>query len=732
MPAALLFATAAGSLRVVAAAGSWGGNDAAIRALAERLGDAGLDALDGAVDGARFAASARLGDGEGALLVFAPDDRALDEAWAEAFATSAALALGLVRAAPGRLDPGRLLHEVAVHPGTFEERLDLALQRATEALGLDGAVLAHVDGGMWTPHTVYDPSQRLIPVRPVPLDQTFCAVTSRTDGPFAVEDAAQAALDVDGPAVYLGAPVFVHGRCVGTFCVVGGAPRSRPFSPDDRALVESLARWAGSALEGATTARLLADREADLAAFFDGAPLGMGVIRLVDGAVEFVRVNATAAAALGTTPAALAGRSAADVGLGGDLERQWVAACRRALTEGHAQRFEMVGEGDDGARTLSTTVAQIDADEHARFAFVVEDVTGRHRAAERAREREAQIEALMAHAPVALFAADDQGRLVMSRGRALDLLGLSIETSEGRPLTELFDGAEAAAGIEAALVGRDADWTVEAGDRTFEVRVLGHRDGRPSGLIGVALDVTEHLDGARAATAAAHARQALLTHLDREIRSPLTSILGYADLLNDQPTPEELAELRGVIGRAGDRLRAALDELTLLGGEAVASPPVPTDVAAVLAAVADASRPAAHARRVALNVWCTLPEAPLLLDAALFERLARTLVSGAVASAQGPRVDVRLQPADRATFEMTVTGGAPASAFGLREGYVPRLAEALGGRAWLLDGEHAGWRLRLPRRSAPVVEFPALNSDASPADGASGEAPTVAVPATSA
>ncbi len=706
MPAALLFAAdAAGALHVVAGVGSWGGDETALDGLAEMLRGGAGDVLDvtGAIEGARFAAGARLGDGEGALLVLDPESRSPDPVWAEAFALSTALALGLVRAEADRHDPGRLLHEVAVHPGTFDERLDLALHRVTEALGLDAAALVTVGDGTWTPHTVYDPSGHLLPLRPVLLDQTYCAVTVQTDGPFVVEDGAQTGFGIEVPAAYLGAPVFVQGRCVGTFCAVGRLARSRPFSDDDRALVESLARWTGSALQGAEVGRQLAAREADLSAFFDGAPMGMGVVRLLDGDLEFVRVNATASAALGFSPDLLAGRAASEIGLGGTMGRTWLGACHRALDGGHPERFEMVAQSAGGARRLATTVSAIASAPHAadRLAFVVEDVTD-----------VPSPPAPAPRAPVALFAADARGRLVLGRG--LDHLGADAQA--GGLLHEVFP--EAADAVASALSGQSATWRVVGRGRTFEVHVPGRPPGAPAGLLGVVFDVTGVADAAGTTTAA---HRALMTHLDHEIRSPLTSILGYADLLDAHATPEDLAEVRGVIERAGERLMATLDELALLGGDGIEVHPEPVDVCAVLVAATEAARPAADARRLSLNLLCLLPEVPLLLDAALFERLARTLVSGAVASSEGLRVDVDLRAADPALFELRVTGGSWVSTNALRESVIPRLAEALGGHAWFDDAGPGGWTLRLPRRPAPVVDF------GEAADGSSGEAPEMVV-----
>lgn len=751
VPAVLLFAAdASGSLRVVAAEGTWGDDAFALQRLAESL-DGGLDVLDarGAIEGARFAAGARLGDGEGALLVLAPDAREPDDAWNEAFSSAAQLALGLVRTHGGGPDRARILHEVAVHPGSFDVRLALSLERVTEALGLGGAAFARIEDGQWVPEAVHDPSAILVPTRPIPLAETFCSMTCRTDGPFVIENASASPLPIDSPQAYIGAPVFVGGRCVGTYSVHGAAPRSRPFTDDDRALIESMARWAGSALGGRDVARRLAEREAALDSFFNGAPMGMGVTRLVlrsDGAedLQLVTVNATAAAHFGGDPEALAGRLVSGVGLADDVIDRWIQACHAVVEDAVPRRFDFETDGPDEPHTYSTTVSRIpdtEADD-VRFTFVVEDVTVPRRSAHRLREREAELEAVVSQAPVALFMTDAQGRITMSRGHDGTAGGLG--DVEGRLVAEAFGPSEKAEeGVRAALAGEPASWTTEVGTRWFECRVLPDRDdiGLVSGLIGVAIDVTDRERGMRALARAnravenvSKARTAFLKHLNHEIRSPLTSILGYADLLSEDSPPEEVAQVRDVIARSGNRLLGALNDLldlTLLDGADVTVTLAPTNVAALVEAVVESNRTAAEARRIALNVWCMLPEAPLLLDAALVERVVRHLIGGAVASAVGPRIDVRVTALGAEWIELSVLGGSgDDGTLGIGPDLVCRLVDAMGGAVDEVEGEMAGWQVRLPRRSVPVVDFglPAAYASGDSSDGAH-EAVSMAVAA---
>ena len=731
VPAAMLFASQpGGELRLVSAVGTWGGDALALRGLAETLAGE-IDVLDvtGAIEGARFAAGARLGNQEGALLVIDPDDRTPDDAWNRAFAEAAQTALALVRSQAAGGSVTRVLHEIAVHPGRFDERLALALERLAAAVGLDGAAFALAEDGRWVPESRFDPSERLIPSRPVPLGETFCAFTTQTDGPFAVQDAAASPIPLSEPGAYLGAPVFVSGKCVGTLSAAAHRPRAHPFRDDDLALVEALARWIGSAVGGRDTARRLAAREADLSAFFDAAPMGMGLAQTIESAggpdLRIDAINRAGALMMGGEPEALVGTLVSQGRLQEAAVQRWIEACRTAYQTRQPHRFEFGVDGRDGRHTLATTVAQAGDDAAPRFLFVTEDVTDARRADDRLREREAHIEALVSQAPVALFATDRAGRLSMSRGRSLDLLGLSIEHALGRPIQDVFSTAPDAAGhIATTLDGGQGTWTVTAGDRRFRVQTLARRDAqdRPSGLIGVALDTGAVSPDASGPSSAAEMRSALLKHLDHEIRSPLTSILGYADLLSEDTPPGEVAEVRDVIGRSGERLLSALDDLldlTLLDEDQIELHPTPVDACALVAEIADGGRAAAEARRLALNVWCMLPEGLVLLDRRLFGRIVRHLIGGAVASAPGTRVDVRLTTKGPDTMELSVLGGVPTGGLGIGPNLIHRLARAMGGMAQEVPGDEGGWVLRLPRHPVPVVEMPQ-------ADGWTGQAPELA------
>ena len=684
--------------------------------------------LDGRSVRAGFAAGIRLDAATRepfALIALASDATPRTKKWAVRFTEMAGLVAAVLR---GRTaGHASLLHEVATHPGTFPERLRHGLGQAAALLGLDAGVLARVEGSVWTPEAYVDPAGDLIPTTPQPLASTLAALTTRADGPIGVPDVATSGAPVDSPAAYLGTPVFVSGRCYGSLSL-WGRRRHNGFSTQDRDLVEALARWVGNGLTGLEAARALAGREAALTSFFDSAPMGMGTIELVAGAdgaddIRCVTANAVAAYALGINPAQVVGRLGSETALPARSLRLWTGACRRAMVGSGRSRFDFPSA--DGERTLAVTLACIIGVDTAatQFSFVAEDVTRQRETIETLRGREDQLKAIFDHLPISLYTLDADGRYTQVEPRVEgEWLGRSVHE-------RFADDEPSRLAIQRALAGIRESWTHQVGERT----VLHHAvplfggDGQPDGALVVAFDGTAAMDALSSLhedreAAARRVRNALLAGLNREIRAPLTTILGYAEMLEPGVTPDDLAEAGAVIGRSGSRLLQTLDDfvaLALLEADEVQPVATPADAAALVEAVVEDHRAAAQRRGITLRASGSVGDAPLLLDAALFHRVVRHLVAHAVESTVGGLVDIELAVDDGALVlavsdtsgglgdaaETVFSMGSEVGGVGLA--VAQRTVSVLGGTLDVDDrvGEGTTFTVRLPRRPVVLVDL---------------------------
>jgi len=94
----------------------------------------------------------------------------------------------------------------------------------------------------------------------------------------------------------------------------------------------------------------------------------------------------------------------------------------------------------------------------------------------------------------------------------------------------------------------------EASLGRFDLSLRAVPVGRDKGAMVVVQDITELRRGARA-------RTAFVSNLGHELRTPITSILGYAETLADEDLPDDVAFLVGPVVRNARRLSGMFEDL---------------------------------------------------------------------------------------------------------------------------------------------------------------------------
>ena len=224
---------------------------------------------------------------------------------------------------------------------------------------------------------------------------------------------------------------------------------------------------------------------------------------------------------------------------------------------------------------------------------------------------------------------------------ALDICALFFLCRVTLSLKKLREGG-------ARLSAGDAEFRVDTAKMPRALREHGEDLNALGG--GIAIAVERQLKSERMKTE-------LITNVSHDIKTPLTSILNYVDLLQKDPTPEQRTEYLAVLDRQAKRLKKLTEDLVEASKAATGSLQVAlerTDLGELLRQAAGEYEE--RLEKNDLTPVLTLPETPLpiLADGRLLWRVIDNLLSNACKYAQpGTRVylDAR-QVADRAVLSV--------------------------------------------------------------------------------
>ena len=394
----------------------------------------------------------------------------------------------------------------------------------------------------------------------------------------------------------------------------------------------------------AALADIAAQRDADRnsALFLESVVENLPDMIFVKEAEElrFVRFNRAGEELLGFPRAAMLGRNDHDFFPKAEADF-FTAKDRQVLEAGTLADIpeEPIHTAHRGTRLLHTKKIPIkDASGEARFLLgISEDITDR-RAREQALEQAHQALAvsdarrafLLSHLPGAIWTADGAGVCTSVTGRDCDALGLRVGELIGAPAD--LDGA---ARHRDAVTGRNLTWEVSSADRFFELRIGPLPDGVGSGVIGMALDVTERhkLRDARMAERLGQSQKLeslglLAGGVAHDFNNLLMGILGNASLamLKLAPTSPARDSVRR-IERASERAAELTRQLLAFSGRGhfVVGPTSLPDVVTEMAELLELTM----SKKVRLDLDLEADTAVIDADVAQMRQLIMNLITNA-------------------------------------------------------------------------------------------------------
>ena len=220
--------------------------------------------------------------------------------------------------------------------------------------------------------------------------------------------------------------------------------------------------------------------------------------------------------------------------------------------------------GDVYIRAFGTPVFGADKTiSHVIVAFL--DITKEVEAEKERQQIEYRLQLICNHAPIAVWMADPSGKLTLSEGAGLKVLGVKPGQLVGQNVLELYKDHPTIPGyISRGLAGESLWYTVQVGEAIYDTwlaPVLGSA-GEMLGIAAVSNDVSQLRKLQRTAIQNDRviALGTLAASVAHEINNPLTYVLAHGQAIED-----EIGVLEGLLARldgpALPEVRASLDRL---------------------------------------------------------------------------------------------------------------------------------------------------------------------------
>jgi len=338
---------------------------------------------------------------------------------------------------------------------------------------------------------------------------------------------------------------------------------------------------------------------------------------------------------------------AAPIGVAGGVAGAWLASrtFRRAVGS-VATIARAVAGGDLRARVRSPR-----GDEVGHLANAVDAMADRLLLIVRQAEEERNdLRAILDNAAEGVIVLDDEGRIQLINGAARRIFGAPADAA-GRPLVEVTRSPRVQEFLD-SLKRSAGSQTIDLetpNEDARHVRLTGGQIPDAAGRASRAVLVVSDISGFRRLE---RARIDFVANASHELKSPLASILGYAETLHDEPEcdPETRKQFVETILRNSKRLEELVNDLLRLArlespGGAFQFEPI--DARDVAERAVETHRDEATVRGVGLFYEPPSSPVPLVGDREVLAQCVSNLVGNAIKfTPQGGIVDVSIDEID--------------------------------------------------------------------------------------
>lgn len=358
-------------------------------------------------------------------------------------------------------------------------------------------------------------------------------------------------------------PLIVKGQFRGVLSI-HQMDRKRLWAEDEVALVEALAERLAIGIAQAELFEMVARGKTEWETTFDA--MSDGIFIFNRGGV-LSRVNRAGATMEAVHPRLLLGRQCCDILRTSDEDETCVV--EKALETGRSVTIEITPTRLN--RPLLVTVEPV-LDEHNRAQGVVctaRDLSDLRKVQAVAREHQSLLTNILESARESIYAVDPNGNFKWCNSATLKGLGYQRSNFIGRPLLSMvYEGDRdlVREKLDAALTGQPQTYEMRYFSRDGQLRYARVDnsplvvDGRTTGVLGIARDITEQKEERERAARADKLRALgqLASGVAHDFNNSLAAILGRAQLLRRQIAEPALVRNLDIIQTAAEDAAATV------------------------------------------------------------------------------------------------------------------------------------------------------------------------------